>query len=155
LDKISKGLFNENYSEVSFNFFSKVITENLQTLLELLVGLQKARENPRINKFLATCYKLVFRYSEKVKPFIGSMVTFLCEIKAQLPTSSSSGLKITILNTLNDIASDQIQSAVSILQNYKLLLRSLDLFKTKLTFTEHRCSLFFGLQVRLQKGVQE
>jgi len=143
LDQISKGMFTENYLKKSFKVFSKVIVENSQTLLEMLDGLQKTRENQQMYNFLATCYKLIFRYSNEVKPIIGSLVNFLCEKKAALPFSSASEFKITILNIFNDIKNDKVTSAAALLINYKLLLRVLDLWKTELTFNEHRLYIEF------------
>ncbi|KAL7048971.1 hypothetical protein ACKWTF_003556 [Chironomus riparius] len=151
LDQISKGLFPENHLKKSFKVFSKIIVENSQTLLEMLDGLQKTRENQQMYNFLATCYKLIFRYSNEVKPIIGSLVNFLCEKKAALPFSSASEFKVTILNIFNDIKNDKVTSAGSLLINYKLLLRVLDLWKTELSFNEHRlyveflCSLVYKI----------
>lgn len=129
-----------------------MIIANCQTLLELLDGLQKTRESQPMHNFLATCYKLAFRYSDEVKPIIGSLVIFLCEKKPNLPFSSASEFKVTILNIFNSIKNDKTSSAVSLLNNYKLLLRPLDLWKTELTFNEHRlyieflCSLVYKIQ---------
>lgn len=68
LDKILKGLFTDAYLKKSFAIFSPIIPS--QTILELLDGLQKAKDN-QIYNFLATCYKLMFRIGGESKAIIG------------------------------------------------------------------------------------
>jgi hypothetical protein len=73
LDKISKGLFTDSYLKKSFSIFSPIIANLSQTLLELLDGLQKIKDNQTFN-FLAACYKLMFRYSGDAKAIIGKNI---------------------------------------------------------------------------------
>lgn len=70
LDKISKGLFTNSYLKNSFKIFAVIIPSISQTLLELLDGLQRAKDSQTYN-FLATCYKLLFRFSGETKIIIG------------------------------------------------------------------------------------
>lgn len=74
LDKISKGLFADAYLKKSFAIFSSIVPS--QTLLELLDGLQKAKDN-QIYNFLATCYKLMFRIGGEAKAIIGEDIKFI------------------------------------------------------------------------------
>lgn len=141
--------------------FASSINETSQTLLELLDALQKTRDNPMLYGFLASCYKYLFRISKDIKSIIGSLTNFLCEKRVSLPFSSSSELKITVLNIFNDVMHDKISSAASLLANYKILLRVLDSSKAELTFNEYRLFIDFlcGLVYKIDydstfKGIQ-
>lgn len=70
IDKISKGLFTNSYLKNSFKIFAAIIPSISQTSLELLDGLQRAKDN-QTYQFLATCYKLLFRFSGESKIIIG------------------------------------------------------------------------------------
>lgn len=137
LDKISKGLFTDAYLKKSFSIFSPIISNLSQTLLELLDGLQKIKDNQTFN-FLAACYKLMFRYSGDAKAIIGSLTNFLCEKRSNLPFASGSDFKMTILTILHEVMNDSPKSAAELVLNHKILLRALNISRVELSVNEHR-----------------
>jgi hypothetical protein len=151
VDKVAKELFTDDYLKTSFEVFAAIIPTVSQTLLEILDSLQKAKDNQTYN-FLATCYKLLFRFSGEARAIVGSLTNFLCEKKSNLPFASASNFKMTVLNILHEVCSDNIKSAAELLYNHKILLRALDISRVELTLNEHRSlmkllsTLVFGIE---------